>query len=431
VGHWCSGRGRPAPPGAHRATLHAWSSGLIFASAWALGEWLRGLIFTGFPWLASGYTQVDGLLAGYAPIVGVYGVGWMLAWCATLLVDTLAPEHAQLPAAAAAPGPALARRAASLACFALALALGGIAQHHAWTHAERAPLSVRLLQGNVGQSMKFEQSGVDHSVALYQQLITAAPADLIVTPETAIPLLIQQLPPDFGNAIRAFADRTDSYLLFGALGARLDENDRPYDITNSLFGVDPHTRLVYRYDKNHLVPFGEFVPTGFHWFVQLMNIPLGDASRGAPVQEPFAVRGERIAPDICYEDIFGEEIARTLRNQADPAGILVNSTNLGWFGNTVALEQHLQMARMRAQETGRPLLSASNNGITAAIDAHGTVTGRLAPFTVDSLHATVQGMAGLTPYISWGNQPICAISLVVLLIGAARRRLGGRGRRAA
>ena len=417
--HWCCNRVRQRPVG----HFQRWFSGLTFASAWALGEWLRGLVFTGFPWLASGYTQVDGLLGGFAAIGGVYAVGWLLAWCATLLVDALSALFAVQPGQRR-----MTAIAAPLACFAVVLALGAVAQHHAWTKPVRAPLTVRLLQGNVEQTMKYEQSGVDQSVALYQQLITAAPADLIITPETAIPLLIQQLPADFGRTVRDFAGRTGSYVLFGALGAKLDDTGRPYDITNSVFGVDPGTRLLYRYDKNHLVPFGEFVPRGFHWFVQLMNIPLGDASRGPPVQDAFVVHGEPLAPDICYEDIFGEEIARTLRDQPNRAGILVNSTNLGWFGNTVALEQHLQMARMRALETGRPLLSASNNGITAVIDPHGTVSARLAPFTVGSLSATVQGMAGLTPYISWGNIPVCVISLLILLLGVRRHWRGAVAR---
>ena len=206
--------------------------------------------------------------------------------------------------------------------------------------------------------MKFEQSGVDDSLALYKRLITEKPADLIVTPETALPVLSVQIPQDFAVAIRNFADDTNSSILFGAIGVTILPDGRATDFTNSLFGVTPHVNGVYRYDKHHLVPFGEFVPPGFHWFVRMMGIPLGDLARGPIAQKAFVVHNQPVAVDICYEDIFGEEIARTIREQETPAGILVNSTNLAWFGNTIALDQHLQIARMRSIETGRPMSAA-------------------------------------------------------------------------
>jgi apolipoprotein N-acyltransferase len=415
--HLCARRA-----GAGRA---AWFGSLAFASAWALGEWLRGTMLTGFPWLASGYPQVDGPLAGYAPLIGVYGVGWVLALIAALVTQGLAALCERVRAARATSVPPGAARRGILPTvvlpFALALALlaGGMASSgHAWTTPWGAPLSVRLLQGNIPQSMKFEQAGVDRAIALYQRLITQKPADLIVTPETGISVLIQAVPEDFGLAVRQFVDRTGSSVLFGAVGAELTPQG-PIDITNSMFGVTPGKQMLYRYDKHHLVPFGEFVPYGFHWFVRLLNIPLGDQSRGVPVQPAFAVRGERVAVDICYEDIFGEEIARSLREQDAPAHILVNASNLGWFGNTVALEQHLQIARMRTLETGRPLVSATNTGITAAIGANGKVLGRLAPFTVGSLDVAVQGTAGRTPYVSLGNPPVVLGSLILLALGLA------------
>jgi len=291
----------------------------------------------------------------------------------------------------------------------------------AWTVPNGAPLSVRLLQGNVPEDIKFSQAGIDHAIDLYQQLITAKPADLIITPETGVPVLIQQVPEDWGRAVREFVDQSKSAVVFGAIGAQ--ETEQGYShFTNSLYGVTPGIDKLYRYDKYHLVPFGEFVPDGFNWFVAMMYMPMGSFDRGAPVQAPFFVHGQPISFDICYEDVFGEEIARTLREQASPASILVNATNLGWFGNTIALPQHLQMARMRALETGRPMLSVTNTGPTAAIAADGGIEAALPVMTVGTLAVTVQGRRGTTPYVRWGNAPILLIVLVLLALCAGLRQ---------
>jgi apolipoprotein N-acyltransferase len=437
---WASMAGRARfedDPGTRAESIEAiepryvptWHGAFVFASAWALGEWLRGLVFTGFPWLASGYAQVDGPLSGFGPVVGVYGVGWVLALVAALLVQALysfslrariARSSALIPALVAI----------------LLLASGELLSMVQWTTPANAPLSVRLLQGNVKQEMKFEEEGVTESLALYRRLITEKPADLIVTPETALPVLSVQIPQDLALALRHFSDTTHSSILFGAIGVTLTPEGRATDYTNSLFGVTPGVSDIYRYDKHHLVPFGEFVPTGFHWFVALMGIPLGDLGRGPAVQKNFFVHNQPVAVDICYEDIFGEEIARTLRESDTPAGILVNSTNLAWFGNTIALSQHLQMARMRSIETGRPMLRATNTGITAAIAANGDVIAELPRFTTGSLDATVQGTSGSTPYVTSGNITVIMISVVLLALGFAfaparngRNGRDGRGKK--
>ncbi|TKC89682.1 apolipoprotein N-acyltransferase [Trinickia terrae] len=402
-----------------------WHGAFAFASAWALGEWLRGTVFTGFPWLASGYAQVDGPLAGFAPVAGVYGVGWVLALVAALIVQAVlaiaqlrrAPEAS---GSAAAPGWRHPARAILPAAVAAAVVASGLLLPLVtWTLPANAPLKVRLLQGNVKQEMKFDPVGISAAITMYQRMITEKPADLTITPETAIPVLVQQVPEDFARAVRQFSDSTGTSLLFGAIGGTVTPEGRLVDYTNSLYGVTPNSRELYRYDKHHLVPFGEFVPWGFRWFVDLMKIPLGDFARGAPVQKPFMVHNQPVDADICYEDIFGEEIARSLRENAVPAGVLVNSTNLAWFGNTIALDQHLQIARMRSLETGRPMLRATNTGATAAIDAHGKVIGRLPVFTTGSLDVTVQGTAGNTPYVTSGNNTVLAVSLILLAFGFA------------
>ncbi|WP_297353260.1 apolipoprotein N-acyltransferase [Paraburkholderia sp.] len=405
-----------------------WHGAFAFASAWAVSEWLRGYVFTGFPWLASGYPQVDGPLAGFAPVTGVYGVGWMLALVAALIVQAVV--RVREPAELRKGATRVARVAPAAVVSVALIAAGMLLPLATWTVPANAPLKVRLLQGNVKQEMKFEQAGMVAAINEYQQMITAKPADLIVTPETAIPVLIQELPVPFATAVRNFVDSTGTSILFGAIGGTITPEGRLVDYTNSTFGITPGSHELYRYDKHHLVPFGEFVPWGFRWFVNLMNIPLGDFSRGAPVQKPFLVHNQPVSVDICYEDIFGEEIARSIRESDTPAGVLVNSTNLAWFGDTIALDQHLQIARMRSLETGRPMLRATNTGTTAAIDARGNVIARLAPFTVGSIDVTVQGTSGNTPYVTSGNNTVLAVSLFLLAFGFAfgpgiRRRNGG------
>jgi apolipoprotein N-acyltransferase len=422
---FCAGHARNGAADNDTPFSPTWHGALAFASAWAIGEWLRGTVFTGFPWLASGYAQVDGPFAGFAPVAGVYGVGWMLALVAALIVQALVPLlTSRMPRETAGGSGGTTQqsvaRVAVPGAIALALIAAGLLLPLAqWTVPANAPLTVRLLQGNVKQEMKFEQSGMRAAIDQYQQMITSKPADLIVTPETAIPVLAQQLPAPFALAVRNFSDSTGSAVLFGAIGGTITPEGQVVDYTNSLFGVTPGTRDVYRYDKHHLVPFGEFVPWGFRWFVHLMSIPLGDFFRGAPVQKPFLVHNQPVAVDICYEDIFGEEIARTIRENDTPAGVLINSTNLAWFGDTIALDQHLQIARMRSLETGRPMLRATNTGMTAAIDANGKVLGRLTPYTIGSLDVTVQGTTGNTPYVTSGNNTVLAISLLLLAFGFA------------
>ncbi|WP_322105689.1 apolipoprotein N-acyltransferase [Paraburkholderia sp. J41] len=422
VWSFCAGHARHARVGP-LPFAPTWHGAFAFASAWALGEWARGYVFTGFPWLSSGYAQVDGPLAGFAPVAGVYGVGWALALVAALVVQAGVRARAiePVPGVAADYEPAARRAAVAMpALLAIAvIAAGLVLPLVPWTQPSGAPLNVRLLQGNVKQEMKFSESGTMDALAEFQKLITEKPADLVVTPETAIPVLVQEVPQKFGRDIRDFADATHTAILFGAVGGTITPEGRVVDYTNSLFGVTPGQPGLYRYDKHHLVPFGEFVPWGFRWFVNLMNIPLGDFARGAPVQPPFLVHGQPVAADICYEDIFGEEIARTVRENPVSPGILINSTNLAWFGDTIALDQHLQIARMRSLETGRPMLRATNTGATAAIDGHGRVIARLPTFTTGSLDVRVEGTSGFTPYVTSGNNTVIAVSLLLLAFGFA------------
>lgn len=401
--HWLTQRGR-----------HGVLPALAFGATWALSEWLRGVVFTGFPWLGSGYPHTDGPLAGFAPLIGVYGITALAAAVAALLVTAV---RAALRRSATPDAGTRGRLGTALALVIGLPALGVALAPIAWTTPVGQPISVRLLQGNVAQDIKFEPVGIQRSLELYRDLITAEPADLVVTPETAFPVILQELPVDIAQAVRRYMESTGTTVLFGAAGA-----DSPVDFTNSVFAIGPEQPTLYRYNKHHLVPFGEFIPFGFHWFVDMMKMPLGDFRRGGLDQPAVPVRGIHVAPNICYEDLFGEEIAATLRQQPSPANMLANVTNLAWFGDTIALDQHLQISRMRALETRRPMLRATNTGMTAVVKPDGSVQARLPTFQLGTLAATVQGTQGLTPFVRWGNVPALAACLAVLALAFGARR---------
>jgi apolipoprotein N-acyltransferase len=288
-----------------------------------------------------------------------------------------------------------------------------------WTHADGAPLRVALLQGDVAQSQKFRPESLAPTLRLYGGWLDRLQADLILTPETALPVLPEELPPhyldDLQRTLRSHG--TDALV-----GIPLTRGADGY--TNSVIGLGD--ARPYRYDKAHLVPFGEFIPYGFHWFVRLMNMPLGDFARGRLDQPSFEVRGRRIAPTICYEDLFGEQLAQRFAVPAQAPNVIANLTNLAWFGDTIALPQHLQIARMRSLEFQLPSIRATNTGVTAIIDARGRVTGQLAPYTAGVLLGSVQPAAGVTPY-AWlaarlGYAPIVLLGLLALALAAAAAR---------
>ena len=372
---------------------------LVLPAMWALFEWVRAWLFTGFPWMSSGYAHNHSPLAGYAPVIGVYGLGWLAAIIAGALLLLL--HRTRIKAAV------------------LIVAIGAVGvglTYLQWTYPEGKPISVRLLQGNIPQSEKFDGARVIETMKLYHDAITAAPADLIATPETAIVMLPQQLPPDYLPGIAQFLTQTNSNLI---LGIPMADSQTAY--FNSVIGLTPRQGSgYYRYDKHHLVPFGEFIPLGFRWFVNLMSIPLGDQTSGADIQPAFPIKDQRVLPNICYEDLFGEEIAAQLNHPAQgqkPATMLLNVSNLAWFGDTIAIPQHLQISQMRTLETGRPMLRATNTGATAIIDGHGVIRHQLKVNTFGTLAANVQGMAGSTPFIIWGNKLF--LLLTALALGGA------------
>ncbi len=382
--------------------------GLGFAGAWTLAELARGYLFTGFPWLAAGYAHVDGPLAGFAPLLGVYGIGAFAALSAYGLGAALAARRGAATATAAV-------------LVAAPLAAGWALSDLQWSQPAGRALAVRLLQGNVAQDMKFDPARSLAAMRAYAAEAARAPADLTVLPETAWTVPWPATPAPLRAALREHLARSGGAIAIGMpLPERAGGAAAAPRLTNSVAVIDGAGALAARYDKRHLVPFGEFVPRGFGWFVALMEIPLGEFGRGARSQPPLDIGGQRVAFDICYEDLFGEELAVQVR---DGATILVNVSNIAWFGDSLALPQHLQIARMRALELARPMLRATNTGVTAAIDARGRVIDALPVHAAGALTVSLRGSTGLTPFARWANAPALALALALTAAGARPARM--------
>jgi apolipoprotein N-acyltransferase len=390
---------------------------IIFAACWLFAELARDSWFTGFPWAAGGYAHVDSPLALWADTVGVYGIGFFASTLAALLGALLAGAF---PRRWAWPGFAV---GSALSACVLALAAGLYLAHQ--DHGGSAPggtTTVALLQGNIPQGEKFDNSrGVPVALDWYAQQLALSTATMVIGPETAIPVLLQQLPETyFQNLMKRFKTGSQAALIGVPLGGYAD------GYTNSAMGLKPGQTEAYRYDKHHLVPFGEFIPPAFKWFTQMMNIPLGDFNRGAMGQPSFVHAGQRWAPNICYEDLFGSELAARFKDPAAAPTVLVNMSNIGWFGNSIAIDQHLHISRMRAMELGRPMVRATNTGPTVIIDHQGKVTHSLQRYTRGVLVGEVQGRTGITPYAAWasrfGQWPLWLSAIGILLVAFGLRK---------
>jgi apolipoprotein N-acyltransferase len=384
-----------------------WMASAGFAAFWTVAEMARGTWLTGFGWGAVGYAHTDGPLGWYAPWLGVYGVGAIAAFVAASIA-TMA-RRAWVPLAA-------------MLVLLAAPALAPVALNQ-WT-LPAGELSVTLLQGNIAQNEKFESgSGVPVALQWYGEQLQASRSGLVVAPETAIPLLPTQLPEGYWPALtRQFASDGRAALIGIPLGSYLE------GYTNSVVGLQPNQVQIWRYDKHHLVPFGEFIPPMFRWFIDLMHIPLGDFNRGPLAQPSFKVAGQRLAPNICYEDLFGEELGMRFADAASAPTVFVNVSNIAWFGDTIAIDQHLHISRMRALEFQRPFVRATNTGSTVILDHRANVAAALPRLTRGVLTGTVQGRTGNTPYAWWvshfGLWPLWILMLVTgaWALWAARRR---------
>jgi apolipoprotein N-acyltransferase len=381
-------------------------AGLLLAASWVVTEYLRGYIFTGFPWMGLAENQFDGPFSPIAPVFGGLACTFLAVWASwgILQMRTYPIECA----------------IALLGTIALVQFVGKIS----YTKPFGEPISVRLIQGNFEQSLKFNPQAIGQQIDFYVSEIQKQAADLIIIPETAFPWPQNNLPSGLLNYLQNYSNSSLSNLLLGLVGEVPSEQGMQY--TNRAIGLSPNTQ-PYQYDKVHLVPFGEFIPPGFHWFIKAFNVPLSDFARGSFDQKPFSIERKNqtsvnAAITICYEDVFGDELAARIQHNKEPVHLLINMTNLAWFGQSQAPTQQLRLSQLRSLETGLPALRATNTGITAALGPDGKLLQTLPEFTQATLTTKIQPYSGQTPYVRWGNLPILSLSAGLLIWGFIRRR---------
>lgn len=371
---------------------------LFFPGSWVLLEWIRGWFASGFPWLAAGYSQTDTVLAGYAPVGGILLVSAAVALSAGVVAGLILGGRRVLPVLVL------------LAIWSAAAALKPIE----FSVPRQQAIRVALLQGAVPQDRKWLPEQYEPTLQRYSGMTRrSADADLVIWPEAAIPALLGYA-HEFLDDLWKKARAKDTALLIGI--PRRDAASGQF--YNSVLAMGSRQKLLY--DKRHLVPFGEYfpVPDVVRGWMRLMNLPYSDFAAGASDQGVIELAGERLAITICYEDVFGAEQI----DIASEATLLVNVSNDAWFGDSIAPHQHLQIARMRAMETRRPMLRATNTGISAIIDAHGSVTLRSRQFEPEILRAEVTGREGTTPYMKTGDWP----GVVISLLGVGLALVSGR-----
>lgn len=377
-------------------SIDGWRLLLLWLPAWwTLGEWLRGWLFTGFPWLNLGYSMIDAPLRGYAPVSGVYGLTLVVALSAGALGWWWLER----------------RRGWQLALPLLVVLWGGgaLLDRIEWTTPMGEPLRVTLIQGNVAQSTKWDPEQIRHRLAVYADLTRQHlnDSDLIIWPENAITVFYHSIAGQYFDPLSAEARASNTDIILGV--PEQDGDGRRYYTTMMSLGSQ---HGFYR--KRHLVPFGEFMPLEglLRGLITFFDLPMSSFSPGTRQQPLLEAAGHKIAATVCYEDAFGEEMIDFLPE----ATLLVNGSNNAWYGNSLAPHQHLQISRMRALETGRPMLRATTNGISAVIDERGVLQTTSQQFERQVIREVVQGRGGSTPYINLGNSLVLALLLLSLLL---------------
>jgi apolipoprotein N-acyltransferase len=377
---------------------------LVLPVLWMLFEWLRGWLLTGFPWLSLGYAMIDSPLKGWAPLFGIYGVTWAAAMIAAAL-NTLVM-----------PGVPRSRRLAAVGGIVLLMALPMLIGRHPWTRSAGPAVAVAAVQGAVSQDQKWQAKNLPETMSRYSGLNERAwGAKLIVWPESALPVLATLIP----HYLQRLALDGRAHNAEFAIGL-VTYQPETKQFRNGILVINGSGEAWYY--KRHLVPFGEYfpVPDFVRSWMRLISLPYSDFAPGDDRQPTLSAAGEKLGLTVCYEDAFGSEQLRALRQ----ATLLINVTNNAWFGDSTAPHQHFQIARMRALESGRYLVRAANDGITAVVGPQGDIVARLPQFQEAVLRAEVKPMTGLTPYARFGNYPVVIGAGVLLMLAIWRRRQG-------
>lgn len=391
--------------GSYRGLLNA----VLFASIWLISELLRGKIMGGFPWLLVGYTQTSTLLAGLAPVIGVYGMSFVWVWLACAFVPAGYSDkktHVGLDQAQRLKQ-SLRQLLPLLGGVAiLAVAVSALSRVQ-FTQPKDTELGIRMVQASIPQELKFSRERLRNSLEQYTRLSFENPnpeTQLIIWPETAIPTYYDRV----ASAMLPFENQLRAQNIELLTGVFTEEAGRSYNSVRQLGSA------AAVYEKRHLVPFGEFMPFRFllEPISRFIHIPMSDLSAGDGPHEPLAIVGEKIGISICYEDVFGEEMRAVLPE----ATLLINVSNDAWFGTYMAPHQHEQMAQMRARELGRPLVRVTNTGVSSAIDYLGRISERIPQNKQGVLDVSVTPRTGLTPYARTGNYPIAILSLIFIAL---------------
>ncbi|HEX4858919.1 MAG TPA: apolipoprotein N-acyltransferase [Usitatibacteraceae bacterium] len=385
---------------------------MVFPAMFVLAEFLRGWFLTGFPWLNIGTSQTPGgllpvPLAGFAPLGGAALLSLLVAMVAAgvlLLSPWLRGVHASRRA-----------KAGIAAGIAVVLATGALAGRIEWSVPSGPPVEAALVQGNIPQEIKWRAEAFERTLSLYRDLVRSSSAPLIVLPETALPGFLHDLPPEYLADLGASLRERKSELVLGVpVAERRDPASGAFRYANSAIVLG--STDGQRYDKRHLVAFGEFMPPLFSWVYRWLQIPLAGFTPGAPDAPLLRVAGIAAAVNICYEDAFGGEIAPAARE----ADVLINLSNMAWYGRSLAASQHAQFSQLRALETARWMLRATNTGVTAAINERGEIFAALPQFETGVLPVVFTPRRGVTPYMRWGDAPALALCAALIALAGTR-----------
>ncbi|PVX42799.1 apolipoprotein N-acyltransferase [Pasteurella langaaensis DSM 22999] len=389
-------------------------SAVIFAAIWTLTEFLRGWVLTGFPWLQFGYSQIDSPFSGIAPIFGVTGLTFFTIWASAVLFNILTAlcQHKNW----------LDKKwsivFANIAMLAAVASLAGYSAKATYVkkNNDKKAITITLAQGDIAQSLKWDPEYLNSTLQIYGRQISEnlGKSDLIILPESALPALENNLQPFF-DALKAATQKSNTDVMIGTVYR--DSNSEK--LFNSIVVVDKNYQAdqAQRYNKHHLVPFGEYVPLEslLRPLGSVFNLPMSAFQQGGAIQAPLVVKGNKFTPAICYEIILGDQLQQNLQPDTD---FILTVSNDAWFGDSHGPWQHLQMARMRALELGKPVIRATNTGITAFINAQGKIIAQAPQFVETTLTQTIAPTGGKTPYAALGDKPLYLLALLFVILRA-------------